>query len=194
MGRENITDTRLEIIVCYYTDLWTDPVWVVGSTPVECARSRPTVKSSNLAGWAGDGYCASHSRFFWGLRPHLVCTPTGLPITWALADPKLHERQVLMAILEHDPTLTADRPGLIIISDKGYTSAELDRSLTERGVALPRPSYPNRAPTPLSTCSSRSASSLSQSTTPSKANSIGNYTADAVSTASAPASPHSSSP
>jgi hypothetical protein len=25
-------------------------------------------------------YCASHSRFFWGLRLHLLCTPAGLPI------------------------------------------------------------------------------------------------------------------
>jgi hypothetical protein len=130
------------------TDLWTDPVWVVDSTPVECARSRPTVTRSDLAGWAGYGYCASHSRFFWGLRLHLVCTPAGLPITWALADPKLDERQVLMAILEHDPTLTTERPGLIIIADKGYASAELDRFLTERGVALLRPSYRNRTPRP----------------------------------------------
>jgi hypothetical protein len=67
------------------TDLWDDPVWVVDSTPVECARSRPTVKRSNLAGWAGYSYCASHSRFFWGLRLHLIATPAGLPITWALA-------------------------------------------------------------------------------------------------------------
>jgi hypothetical protein len=46
------------------TDLWTDGVWLVDSTPVECARSRPTVKRSNLAGWAGYSYCASHSRWF----------------------------------------------------------------------------------------------------------------------------------
>src|SRR3954463_14485001 len=31
------------------TDLWTDPVWLVDSTPVECARSRPTVQRSDLA-------------------------------------------------------------------------------------------------------------------------------------------------
>ncbi len=37
----------------------------VDSTPVECARSRETVKRSDLAGWAEYGYCASHSRFFW---------------------------------------------------------------------------------------------------------------------------------
>jgi DDE family transposase len=130
------------------TDLWTDPVWVIDSTPVECARSRPTVKRSNVAGWAGYGYCASHSRFFWGLRLHLVCTPSGLPITWALADPKIDERQVLMAILDHDPTLTDDRPGLTIIADKGYVSRELDGYLADRSVALLRPSYRNRAPRP----------------------------------------------
>jgi hypothetical protein len=44
------------------TDLWTDPVWIVDSTPVECGRSRPTVKRSELAGWAHYGFCRSHSR------------------------------------------------------------------------------------------------------------------------------------
>lgn len=69
------------------TDLWTDATWVVDSTPVECGRSRETTKRSDLAGWAGYGYCLSHSRFFRGLRLHLICTPAGLPITWALANP-----------------------------------------------------------------------------------------------------------
>jgi hypothetical protein len=130
------------------TDLWADPLWLVDSTPVECARSRPTVKRSNLAGWAGYSYCASHSRFFRGLRLHLITTPAGLPITWALADPKLDERQVLMAVLDHDPTLVAGRPGLIIIGDKGYVSSELDRYLAQREIRLLRPSYRNRTPRP----------------------------------------------
>jgi Transposase DDE domain len=130
------------------TDLWRDNVWVVDSTPVECARSRPTAKRSNLAGWAGYGYCASHSRFFWGLRLHLVCTPAGLPITWALADPKIDERQVLMAMCDHDPALLATRPGLTIIADKGYASRELDHYLDGHQVRLLRPSYRNRTPRP----------------------------------------------
>jgi hypothetical protein len=48
------------------TTWWTDDVWVADSTPVECGRSRETTKRSALAGWAQYGYCASHSRRFWG--------------------------------------------------------------------------------------------------------------------------------
>ena len=62
----------------------TPPGWLVDSTPIECARSRPTVMRSALAGRAQYGYCASRSRFFWGLRLHLVCTTHGLPVGWAL--------------------------------------------------------------------------------------------------------------
>jgi hypothetical protein len=57
-----------------------DDVWVVDSTPVECARSRETVQRSDLAGWAEYGTCASHSRYFWGLRLHLICTLHGVPV------------------------------------------------------------------------------------------------------------------
>src|SRR4051794_4540110 len=172
------------------TDLWGDPVWLVDSPPVECARSRPTAQRSNLAGFAGYGYCASHSRYFWGLRLHLVCTPAGLPITWALAHPKLDERRRLMTVLDHDQHLLATRPGLLLIADKGYTSAELDNYLHTRGVDLLRPSYRNRHPGPARPCSRRSVSSSSRSTTPSRANSTWNCTAGAPSAESPPASPN----
>jgi hypothetical protein len=46
------------------TPIWSDPVWLVDCIPVECARSRPTVRRSQLAGVAGYGYCPSHSRWF----------------------------------------------------------------------------------------------------------------------------------
>jgi hypothetical protein len=35
------------------------------------ARSREALRRSELAGWAEDSYCASHSRYFWGLRLHM---------------------------------------------------------------------------------------------------------------------------
>jgi hypothetical protein len=65
--RELVTDTAF----------WFDNVWLTGSTPVERACSRPTVRRSNLAGWAAYGYCRSHSRCYWGLRLFLVCTRPG---------------------------------------------------------------------------------------------------------------------
>ncbi|BDM74822.1 hypothetical protein HEK616_83090 (plasmid) [Streptomyces nigrescens] len=51
-------------ILATTTSVWSDDVWVVDSTPVECGRFRETVKRSDLAGWAEYGYCTSHSRFF----------------------------------------------------------------------------------------------------------------------------------
>ncbi|MDX3388379.1 IS982 family transposase, partial [Streptomyces niveiscabiei] len=58
---------RVTRLLATDTSVWSDDVWIVDSTPVECGRSRETVKRSDLAGWAEYGYCASHSRFFWGL-------------------------------------------------------------------------------------------------------------------------------
>ena len=82
------------------TSLWSDDVWVVDSTPVQCGCSRETVRRSDAAGWAEYGYCASHSRYFWGLRLHLVCTLTGLPVMFALAGAKADEREILLGMLE----------------------------------------------------------------------------------------------
>ncbi|MFI7097185.1 IS982 family transposase [Streptomyces lydicus] len=130
------------------TDLWHDDVWIVDSTPVECARSRPTAKRSDLAGWAAYSYCPSHSRFFWGLRLHLICTPGGLPIAWALAHPKTDEREVLIAMLLHDADLLTSHPRQTVIGDKGYVSQHLDAFMADHGLSVLRPSYRNRKPRP----------------------------------------------
>jgi len=121
------------------TTLWTDDVWVVDSTPVECGRSQETVKRSELAGWAQYGYCASHSRYFWGLRLHLVCTLGGLPVGFALTGAKADERQTLLEIFHLDPALTADRPNQTLIGDKNYFGAEFETHLAEAGLRLLRP-------------------------------------------------------
>jgi hypothetical protein len=120
------------------TSVFTDDVWVVDSTPVECARSRETVKRSELAGFAQYGYCASHSRYFWGLRLHLLCTLHGLPVAFALTGAKADERQVLLDMLHADPSLT-DRPRQIMIGDKNYFGAEFEAILPEAGIELLRP-------------------------------------------------------
>lgn len=120
------------------TTLWTDDVWVVDSTPVECGRSRETTKRSELAGWAQYGYCASHSRYFWGLRLHLVCTLGGLPVGFALTGAKADERQTLLGILAADPALVADRPGQTLIADKHYYGRDFEQTLDQTGIELLR--------------------------------------------------------
>ena len=37
------------------TAVWSDDTWLIDSTPVECGRSRPTAKRSDLVGWADYG-------------------------------------------------------------------------------------------------------------------------------------------
>jgi hypothetical protein len=128
------------------TTLWTDDVWVADSTPVECGRSRETARRSDLAGWAEYGYCASHSRFFWGLRLHLLCTLHGLPVGFALTGAKADERQTLLGILDADPDLITGRAGQIVVADKNYFGREFEATLAETGLNLLRPARKGETP------------------------------------------------
>ncbi len=112
---------------------------MIDSTPVECGRSRQTAKRSDLAGWAEYGYCASHSRYFWGLRLHLVCTLHGLPVGFALTGAKADERGVLLDLLAIEPGLVAARPAQVLLADKNYFGGEFERVLAGLGVRLLRP-------------------------------------------------------
>nr|WP_243726119.1 hypothetical protein [Actinomadura rubrisoli] len=76
---------------------------------MECGRSRPTVQRSDLAGWAPYGYRRSTRGWFWGLRLYLVCTPAGIPISWALVNSKPDEHEVVAAMLQIEPELAASR-------------------------------------------------------------------------------------
>jgi DDE family transposase len=131
--------TTLIRLLAADTSLWTDDVWVVDSTPVECGRSRDTARRSDLAGWAEYGYCASHSRWFWGLRLHLVATLGGLPIAFALTGAKADERQTLLGIFDADPSLAATRPGQILIADRQYYGTAFEAELTAQHLHLLRP-------------------------------------------------------
>ncbi len=129
------------------TSLWSDDVWVAGSTPVECGRSRETARRSDLAGWAEYGYCASHSRYFWGLRLHLLTTLHGLPAGFALTGAKADERQVLLDMLA-DPALTAGRAGQVIIADKNYYGRDFEATVAAGGICLLRPARQGEADRP----------------------------------------------
>jgi len=85
-------------------------------------------------GWAEYGYCGSHSRYFWGLRLHLLCTLHGLPAGFAVTGAKADERHALLNILA-DPDLAALLPGQIIIGDKNYYGRDFEAALTGTGPA-----------------------------------------------------------
>ena len=141
------TSTRVRVAGSVPTEYVHRGLLAAASNPVQrrhTGRLRPV-------GWAGYGYCASHSRYFWGLRLHLVCTPAGLPITYALTNPKVDELDVAIDLFEAELGLLADRHGQTIIADKGYASAEFERRLAEHGVELVRPArrdVPRRRGTP----------------------------------------------
>jgi len=119
------------------TPSWWDQLRLVDSTPVPCAASRETVKRSALAGYAGYGYCKSHHRYFWGFRLYVLAAADGLPVAWCLATPKLGERAVVAALLDHDRQRLG--PGLLILGDKGFAGREFEQVVASSGAALLRP-------------------------------------------------------
>lgn len=53
-----------------------------------------------------------------------------MPIPWAPANPTLDEREVLRAMLDREPETVTDRPGLLLIADKGFASTEFEAALS----------------------------------------------------------------
>lgn len=116
---------------------WFDDLWITDATAVPCGMSRETVKRSDLAGHASYGYCASHSRWYWGLKLYLVRAGDGMPVMWCLANPKLGEREVLAALLEDNHRLIRD--GQILLADKGFSGKPFKKLTEEMGLNLLRP-------------------------------------------------------
>jgi transposase len=114
---------------------FSDDLLLIDSTPVECARSRETVERSALGEVAGYGYCASHSRFFWGLRLHALCAADGTPRALELASPGRDEREVGLELLSR----CARRGGELLICDKGYAGRAFAAAARELGVSVVRP-------------------------------------------------------
>ena len=111
-----------------------DRLRLLDSTPVPCAASRETVRRSQLAGLGGYGYCRSHSRWFWGFRLYLLCTPDGLPVGFELAAANAPERVVASELLER-----VLQPGETIVCDKGFAGSEFEQHVAALGARILRP-------------------------------------------------------
>ena len=119
-----------------------DDLLLADSTPIECGRSRETVKrggESSLADALSDaadyGYCASHSRWFWGFRLHTLMAPDGTPRQMALTSPREGEREVCLRLLGR-----VNREGpLTVLGDKGYAGTDFEADAAELGATVVRP-------------------------------------------------------
>jgi hypothetical protein len=112
-----------------------DSLRLLDATPVPCAASRETVKRSALRGLADYGWCASHSRWYWGLKLYALTTPDGVPVAWCLASPKLGEREVALALLDRGSL----QPGQVLVVDKGLAGAAVDEHVASLEAVLVRP-------------------------------------------------------
>jgi hypothetical protein len=99
---------------------------LMDATPVGCGQPAVTAKRSDLYGWAGYGYCPSHSRWYWGSKLLLICTCEGTVTGFSLANPKLHgERDQARQTLERQPA-NRPAPGTAVVTDKGLSGEETE--------------------------------------------------------------------
>jgi Transposase DDE domain len=114
---------------------------LMDATPVPCGQSAVTAKRSDLYGWAGYGYCPSHSRWYWGAKLLLICTCDGTVTGFGLANPKLFgEREEARQILRDQPA-NRPLPGTAVVTDKGLAGEQTEAFFAsdELGLTLIRP-------------------------------------------------------
>ena len=120
---------------------WCDNLRLVDATPVPCGASRETVRRSEFAGYAAYGWCAAHSRHFWGFKLFLLAAPDGMPIAFELAPANVPEREVVAEMLAG-----IDLEGYTVIGDKGLSGAEIEGLVACLGGCFLRPDRRDEAP------------------------------------------------
>lgn len=114
------------------SDFWLDNHRIVDSTPIPCACPAP--------------------------RSNPRTRPAGMPILWALANPKIGEREVLASMLQVEAGVVAEHDGILLISDKDFAFQPFEKRLAEQGIELLRPFGNGRRPATARRYSRRSGS------------------------------------
>jgi hypothetical protein len=136
------------------TPTWHDNLRLMDGTPVPCGASRTTVERSSLGEVCGYGRDASHHRFYWGSKLMLITTADGTVTAFSLAHPKeLDERKQALHLVTHqatgpEPEPGADRVPMVVVCDKGFAGAGIEKAMAEAGHVLVRPARkdePDRA-------------------------------------------------
>jgi hypothetical protein len=128
------TIAKLITHLAFSSPSFCDGLRLLDSTPVPCGQSRETARRSELTGYAAYGWCASHSRYFWGFRLYLLCAADGMPIAFELAPANTPERQVATEMLER---VALD--GYTVLADKGFAGQEFEQYMANQGARFLRP-------------------------------------------------------
>ena len=100
---------------------------LMDATPIPCGHPVITARRSGLHGWAGYGYCPSHSRWCWGSKLLIICTCDETVTGFGLANPRLYgEREQAKQMLQDQPAnrpLAAETVTQIAAADHGQIGA-----------------------------------------------------------------------
>jgi hypothetical protein len=111
-------------------------VRLMDATPVSCGQSVITARRSGLFGYAGYGYCPSHSRWYWGAKLMLLVTCEGTVTGFGLANPKLFgERDQARQMLQDRPA-NRPAPGTAVVTDKGLAGEGTEEFFARPGLEL----------------------------------------------------------
>jgi hypothetical protein len=109
---------------------------LVDATPIPCGQSVVTARRSDLFGYAGYGFCPSHSRWYWGSKLMLIVTCEGTVTGFGLANPKLiGEREQARQMLQYQPA-NRPHPGTAIVTDKGLSGEDTGAFFASPGLGL----------------------------------------------------------
>ena len=117
---------------------WFDDMWITDATPVPCGMSRETVKRSGPGRTRRVRLLRLPFPLLLGTEAFTWCAPaTGCPIMWCLANPKIGEREVLAALLEHNHHLIRD--GADPAGRQGLRRQSVQQLTDAMGLRLLRP-------------------------------------------------------
>jgi hypothetical protein len=106
-------------------------VYIIDSMPVPVCRRARASRCRKVRGRAYCGYCAAKREKFFGWRLHLICTPAGVPVSFASVPGGYHDLTPI-----HELTYILPE-GATVFADKGYNSRSDEATiLEETGVRL----------------------------------------------------------
>jgi hypothetical protein len=106
-------------------------VFIIDSMPLPVCRRARARRNRKVRARDYCGYCAAKKEKFFGFRLHLVCTPAGVPVSFAIVAGGDHDLTPL-----HELTFLLPA-GACVFGDKGYNSAPDEATiLDETGVRV----------------------------------------------------------